>query len=463
MNVVKRHQPKKVVRLAPPVRRRSFIWLAIAGVIVLIVGVIIATMVNNGARKPVVASQSAPVATVTTQMVGFAPVETRVTASGSIAPQHAVDIGAEVSGLRITAVNVDEGDFVRKGQVIARLNSEILQAQLSSQQAQLGARRANVSKARQPNRSQDIAGLRAAVSQAEASVTQAQANLNRARLNLSNLQTTATRYDSLGKEGAISVQEALDKRTAANMAASEVESARQQLEAARFAASQSRERYNMAVSGGRQEDVAISLSDLAQTQAAIRQVQAQIDQTILRAPSDGLITKRMAEVGEISMAGQAMFSMTRDSQLELQAQVQEVDLPKVRGGQTVVITPASADLPPITGVVREVSPRVDARTRLGIAYVLVPASSGLKEGMYANATITTGAHQSMIVPTRSVLAQEGGKVVFILVGDRVSRRSIQTGSVSGDNTEVISGLQPGDRVVVAGAGFLKDGDRVNVQ
>jgi HlyD family secretion protein len=462
MNVFTRQRTSTISQVRQIPLRRPWVW-GLGAVSILILAIVL-FFLHSSPPKAIAPRTADPTATVTTQIVGFSAMESHVTASGSIAPQHAVDLGAEVSGLKIIQVNVDEGDYVRKGQVLARLNPEILDSQLASQQAQLGARRATLSKARQPNRSEDIAGLRAALSQAEAAVTQAQANLQHSQLSLNNLRTTASRYDLLGKEGAISEQDALDKRAAANMAAADVEAAKQQLEAARFAATQARNRWQMAANGGRQEDVAISLSDLAQTQAAIRQVQAQLDQTIVRAPSDGLITKRSAEVGEISMAGQAMFSMTRDSRLELQAQVQEVDLPAVRAGQRVVITPASTELAPLTtSMVRDVSPRVDPRTRLGTVYITVLARSGLKEGMYANASISTGTHSALIVPTKSILAQEGGKFVFILNGDRVAIRSIQTGAVNGDTTEVLSGVQPGEQVVVAGAGFLKDGDRVNVQ
>lgn len=456
--------PKSIVRVAPSTRRQAFVISGIAAAVV--IGMLILMGATFRAAKPVASAQAqaAPVATVTSQLVNFAPVETVVSASGSVAARHAVDIGAEVSGLRITEVNVDEGDFVRKGQVLARLNSNILESQLASYQAQLTARQANLAKARQPNRSEDIAGLRAALSQAEASATQAEANLNRSKLNLTNLQTTASRYDVLGKEGAVSAQEAMDRRATANMAAAEVESAKQQLQAARYAVTQSRERYEMALKGGRSEDVAIAASDLAQTQAAIRQIRAQIDQTIVRAPSDGLVTKRLAEVGEISAMGSPLFSMTADSTIELQAQVQEVDLPAVRAGQTVLVTPSSPELAAVRSVVREVSPRVDTRTRLGIAYIEVPISAGLKEGMFAKALITTGTHQSLTVPTKSILAGDSDKAIFVLNSDNsVTRRVIQTGNVSGEFTEVIGGVQPAERVVVAGAGFLKDGDRVNVQ
>src|SRR4051812_8557909 len=152
MNIMGHQRQIDTVQVRRP-NPRNRLYMMIGCAVVIVVGLALLFLSRSQTPKPAsAAAQSAPVATVTTSMVGFAPVQTKVVASGSIAPQHAVDVGAEVSGLRIVEVNVDEGDQVRQGQVLARLNSDILQAQLDSLQAQLQAKRANVSKARQPNR-----------------------------------------------------------------------------------------------------------------------------------------------------------------------------------------------------------------------------------------------------------------------------------------------------------------------
>lgn len=456
---------KRVISARRGISRRTALLL-LSG-LALVLGIFVFVANQLGSKSVSHAATSAPpiTATVSVQPVNYMPIEAHVSASGSVAARHAVDIGTEVSGLRIVEVTVDEGQQVHAGQVIARLDSAVLQSQLNQQLAVLSGKQANLSKARQPNRVEDIAGLRAALAQAEAGVSQAERNVQHAQLNSSNLLTTAKRYDYLGAEGAVSQQDALDKQTAAKMASSDVEASKQQLAAAKFAATQAQERLQLAVAGGRSEDVAIVQSDVQATRAAIGQVRAQIDQTVVRAPSAGLITKRMAEVGGIAMVGQPLFSMTINDQIELQAQVQEIDLPAVRAGQPVTITPAAGQLSAFTSTVREVSPRVDPRTRFGIAYIPVSPEWGLKEGMYANAQIGTGTHSAMAVPTKSIVVQDTGKFVYVvpLGTDRVSMRSVQTGGVTGDFTEVTSGVRPGDRVVTAGAGFLKDGDRVMVQ
>lgn len=446
--------------------RRHFSWriaIIVGGILAVLAIVAAALVIFSQQHTPKAADSqaAAPVATVTTHTVTMTPVARQITASGSVTARHTVDIGAEASGLRITEVNVEEGDYVRRGQVLARMNADTLLAQLSREQANLQGAIASVEKARQPNRAEDIAGLQAAYFQAQASISQAQANVRRAESSMNNLRTTAQRYENLNKEGAVSEQEAQDRRTSATMAEADLSAAKQQLSAAQFAAQQAKERLAAAQAGGRQVDISISQASAAQIRATIRQIEAQIAQSVVHAPSDGIITKRYAEVGEIGAVSQPLFSMAKNGALELRAQVQETELPAVRSSQTVQITPASPELKPFSAVVREVAPQVDPKTRLGVVYIDVPGAGGLKEGMYASALIKTGNHLALTVPTKAVIADDAEKVVFIASGNKVVRRVIRTGTTSGDMVEVVSGLAPGEEVVVAGAGFLKDGDTVS--
>lgn len=414
------------------------------------------------AQKQVAVESMAPVATVTTQPVSRVSVVSNVVASGTVAARHTVDIGSELSGLRVTQVNVDEGDYVSKGQVLARLNSDLLNAQLAREQANLAGAIANVEKAQQPNRLEDILGLQAAYQQSQASISQAESNVRRLEANLTNLKIIASRYQNLKSEGAISEQDALDKKTAMQMGESELAAMRQQLEAARFSARQAQERLRAAQAGGRQVDVSISQANVGQIRASIRQIEAQLAQSVIKAPSNGIITKRNAEAGEIPSLGQSLFAMAKEGELELRTQVQEIDLPGIRPGARVKITPAAPELKPISAIVREISPVVDPKTRLGTVYVDVAPGLGLKEGMYASCQVETGTRLSLAVPTKAIRADENEKSVFVLKGNKATKRVISTGNSAGDMVEVKSGLLDGEDVIVVGAGFLKDGDVVDV-
>lgn len=457
--------PKTTTNPQSPKRFRPMKLLVVLAVLIALGAVASFTILKTQHPEPkakVAREELSPVATVTVQPVGKMQVKSEVVSSGTVAARHSVDIGAELSGLRVTEVNVDEGDFVHRGQILARMNSDLLNAQLSRERANLAGAIANVEKAKQPNRLEDILGLQAAFQLAQAAISQADANVKRGEANLANLRMIASRYKSLSLQGAVSDQDARDKQTAAQMAESELSATHQQLEASRFSAKQAQERLSAARAGGRQVDISISQATVGQIQAGIRQIEAQIAQSIVRAPSDGIITKRNAEVGEIPTLGQPLFTMAKDAAIELRAQVQEIDLPGVHAGANVIITPAAPGLKRIHATVREVSPVVDPRSRLGTVYIDVSARSGLKEGMYARSAIETGMHDSIAVPTKAIRAEENQKIVFILNGNKASRRPITIGTTAGDMVEVRSGLSEGADLIVAGAGFLKDGDVVTV-
>jgi HlyD family secretion protein len=155
--------------------------------------------------------------------------------------------------------------------------------------------------------------------------------------------------------------------------------------------------------------------------------------------------------------------MVRDNRLELRAQVPEVDLPKIKPGQEVQITAGTESNISFTGKVREISPLVDASTRLGTVRIDIPNSTDIHPGMFFHGEIALGEANVITVPTSAVLSNDEGSRVFILQpDDTVQSRSIQTGEHSDKQVEIKSGLTVGEKVVVLGAGFLKEGDLVRI-
>lgn len=111
---------------------------------------------------------------------------------------------------------------------------------------------------------------------------------------------------------------------------------------------------------------------------------------------------------------------------------------------------------------RTVAPTIESATRAGLVYVDI-ASGAAKPGMFARGEIVLESSAAHMAPIASVVIQDGYSYVFVLNADNtVQRRHIETGSVRGNAIEIVSGLQPGERIVDKGAGFLKDGDRVKV-
>ena len=188
--------------------------------------------------------------------------------------------------------------------------------------------------------------------------------------------------------------------------------------------------------------------------------QLQRDFADLRAPADGVISRRLVQPGQVVAAGSELLRLIRDGRLEWRAELSEEQLAHVAVGNTVELPYAGQ---PIAGRIRAVSPGVDAQTRTGTVYADLPEPGPLKPGVYVEGRIVTGDGQALVIPTAAIVQRDGHGYVFT-VGDKqqVRRHRVRSGQTVQGRTEILEGLKAGDRVVVDGAGFLGEGDRVRV-
>ncbi len=367
------------------------------------------------------ASKPRPSLTVTVQPVSSKAFPKTLSVSGSLAAWDELPIAAEASGLRIDKIYVDEGDRVRKGQVLATLNNQLLRAQMSQSEAR--------------------------VSKATAAIRQQQAAIREAEALKKQADQNSKRYDDLVREGAISQQESQSRQTTAATSQAKVDSARQSL--------------------------AVVQSDLAAAKADLQEFKARMSQTQILAPDDGFISKRQAKLGSVTSGSAAssstLFTMVRAGRIELNAEVSELDLPGIRPGQAVSINSDADPSKRYTGKVREIAPVVDAQTRIGLVRISLPPNADLRPGMFVRGSLGIGSASALVVPETALLFKEGRPFVFVLKGEPLqnstalaSVRSIQTGGRNGGLVEVRSGLKAGENIVLSGAGYLKDGDTVRI-
>ena len=208
--------------------------------------------------------------------------------------------------------------------------------------------------------------------------------------------------------------------------------------------------------------------------ARVESARAQLDSQLLRlkntqllAPDSGVVSARMATVGSVVGAGTEMFKLIRQGRLEWRGEVTSAELGRITPGTGVLVTaPGGAQ---VRGKVRTVAPTVDAATRNGLVYVDLPqrtvASVGVnfKPGMYARGEFELGRSAALTVPQSAVVVRDGfSYVVRVAPDNRVAQVKVQTGRVVGDQTEILSGIKPEDKLVASGGGFLSDGDLVKV-
>ena len=195
--------------------------------------------------------------------------------------------------------------------------------------------------------------------------------------------------------------------------------------------------------------------------AAAENARLRMQFATLRAPHDGVISARSVQPGQVVAAGTELLRLIRDQRLEWRAELPEAQLVRITEGTRVRLPGPDGRM--VEGTVRTVSPALDPRSRTGTVYADLPEPGALRAGMYAAGELLLDEREANTVPAAAVVERDGHAYVFVLgEGDLVTRKRIRTGARSGAVVEVLEGLEGGERVVVEGAGFLADGDRVRV-
>lgn len=201
---------------------------------------------------------------------------------------------------------------------------------------------------------------------------------------------------------------------------------------------------------------------LEAARAQLLEIEARLKQTVVVAPAPGLIAYRSIAIGQVIQTGTEMFRLIQDSRIEVDARVPESDLLSAAVGQAATIFGPSGQSE--RGIVRIVSPVVDPKTRLGTVRIALSSGSHLKPGMFSRAEIAVESKLALTIPLRALVWREAKAHVFRVNSDNlVSLTEVTIGRGATENVEVLQGLDVGDRIVTQGAGFLNDGDVVNVE
>ncbi|MBV5295875.1 MAG: efflux RND transporter periplasmic adaptor subunit [Curvibacter lanceolatus] len=202
----------------------------------------------------------------------------------------------------------------------------------------------------------------------------------------------------------------------------------------------------------------------ARVLAARASVQTQalrLRQTQVLAPDSGVISARSATVGAVPASGTELFRLIRQNRLEWRAEVTAAELPRLRRGTRVRLgLPSGAQ---VMGEVRQLAPTIDPQTRNALVYVDLKPHPELRPGLFARGEFELGQSPALTLPQQALVVRDGFSYVFELDAQQnVQQRKVETGRRQGEQVEVLRGLAPGATVVLQGAGFLNQGDRVRV-
>ena len=297
------------------------------------------------------------------------PVSAYIRSSANLVAENQVKVLSEVEG-RVARLNVEEGDYVQKGQILASLVRD--DAEIGLKKAEL--RRSNAESAYQ--RGQDLVG-KELISQEE--------------------------FDNFQMEYDITAEE-------------------------------------------------------------LAEAEWTLEKTMIRSPFSGILSERMLQVGQHIRPGDELFQVTDVDPLIARIFLPERDVLGLEEGREVLIVLNADDAVRFSGRVRQISPIVDVAT--GTIKVTVEANaapSKVRPGSFVGVHIVRETHpDALVVPREAVLRELQKAHVFVTDGEVASKREVTLGLEEDEVIEALSGLEPGDRVIVAGQGGLKDGSLIKV-
>lgn len=197
--------------------------------------------------------------------------------------------------------------------------------------------------------------------------------------------------------------------------------------------------------------------------AQLAEYEARLSHTQVRAPVDGVVLTRAAEVGQIvTPGGNAMFRLARGSEVEMRALVAEQDMSSLRVGQLADVYLTGIDMP-FVGKVRLLGAIIDPQTRLGEVRIQLQPDPQLRPGAFARGEVVVGKGERPVLPQTAVLSDEKGTYALVVDADNhVQRRNVHVSDTNAKGLVISSGLTGTERVIMTAAGFLRVGERVEV-
>jgi len=199
-------------------------------------------------------------------------------------------------------------------------------------------------------------------------------------------------------------------------------------------------------------------------EAAFNLASLELDYTQIRAPIEGVVAERFVKLGNTISEGDALFKVTSLDPLVAYLHVPEREYRHISPGQPVGIEIDALADETIVAAVSRVSPIVDPQTgTFKITVEIVDKTRRIKPGMFGRIGVIYDVHENALqIPRSAIIEDQGAASVFVIDGDRATRRPVSTGFSNRGMVEITNGLQDGEQVVTVGQGSLKQDSRVTV-
>ena len=379
------------------------------------------------------------------------PVKTLVVAAGDrphvrvfpgrVEASSRAELAFQVSGL-LVRLPIKEGQNVAKGEVIAQLRQDEFQARLQTAQSQLDQARAALTALRQGDRPEER--------------LRREAQVRAAAAKLANARTEFERHARLIRSNAVSRGDYERTETAYRVAQEDHRAALQILEQGTIA---------------RVEDIESKEAEVRGLEGRVVEANLQLTDSTLRAPYDGVIARRLVEEGQNIRAKEPVIQFQDVDEIDIAVDVPEtVMIADIRSAEIVQMMAEFSGAPGLEFPVRvkEMAQVADPITQTFQVRVAMKSPPGMNvlPGMTGRVTLAyrraSILGDQILVPASAVFKDATGEQVAWVIepGQTVSRRPVKLGEAMGGQIEIAAGLQPGDRIAVAGVTFLREGMKV---
>lgn len=195
--------------------------------------------------------------------------------------------------------------------------------------------------------------------------------------------------------------------------------------------------------------------------AAVDEARTMLGYITIRAPFSGLVAKKLANAGDLATVGTPLLIIENTLDLQAVAAVPEAQLATLKAGDTLAVRIPAVDLD-TSGTVVEIAPTGDAASRTSVVKLHLPAASRLRPGQFVRVVLPGLTSKTLFVPESAFSVFGQMERVFVVEASSAHLRLVRSGQRRDGQREILSGINPGEQVVVQAKGQLQDGQAVRV-
>ncbi|MCY6369053.1 efflux RND transporter periplasmic adaptor subunit [Clostridium ganghwense] len=369
---------------------------------------------------------------------------------GKIEPKQKISVVSKIPGV-VQEVNFDIGDMVKKGDALFKIDDRDIRNSIEDLQAQIES--SEISIQTQEKQIESLKG-----SQFENQLNQLNQNLKMAQIQCDEAKNNLEDVKKLFKEGIVPQNDLTKSENAYKKAKTSLESAQKA--------------YDLMINSINEENVEKAQKQLEQAklnkerlEIALKNAQNKLNDTIIKSPIDGVISKKQIEAGEMVGNNSIPFEIVQTDKVYVDAKLSEQYIDEIKKNSSAEIYIDSVSDKAFKGQIKYVSPAADERELTYLVRIEVDNKQNLlNPGMFCEAHFNVeNKSNAVLVPTEAVLQEEGKNYVFIAKENSLAQKIVvKTGLQNEKNTEILSGLKGEEIIITKGQNYLKDGGSIKV-